>query len=127
MIERREIALSVNGSPYAMEVKVNRSLLDVLRDDWGLTGTKEGCGTGDCGACTVLLDGKPVNACLVLAVEADGRTIVTVEGLAHGEQLDPLQEAFVERGAVQCVSVSGEQHAGSTRGAHGSAAIKGNS
>jgi carbon-monoxide dehydrogenase small subunit len=102
MIERREIVLNVNGSPYPVEVKVNRTLLDVLRDDLGFTGTKEGCGTGDCGACSVLIDGKPMNACLVLAVEADGRDILTVEGLAQGEKLHPLQQAFVEEGAVQC-------------------------
>jgi carbon-monoxide dehydrogenase small subunit len=102
MIERKEIVLIVNGSSYAVEVKVNRTLLDVLRDDLGLTGTKEGCGTGDCGACSVLLDGKPMNACLILAVEADGREILTVEGLARGDKLDPLQEAFVQEGAVQC-------------------------
>ncbi len=102
MIAKKEITLNVNGSAYPVEVKVNKALLDVLRDDLGLTGTKEGCGTGDCGACTVLLDGKPVNSCLVLAVEADGKEIITVEGLAQGGKLDPLQEAFVEEGAVQC-------------------------
>jgi len=102
VIAKKEITLNVNGSAYPVEVKVNKALLDVLRDDLGLTGTKEGCGTGDCGACTVLLDGKPVNSCLVLAVEADGKEIITVEGLAQGGKLDPLQEAFVEEGAVQC-------------------------
>ncbi len=102
MIERKEIVLNVNGSQYPVEVKVNKTLLDVLRDDLGLTGTKEGCGTGDCGACSILLDGKPVNSCLVLAIEADGREIVTVEGLAQGEKLHPLQQAFVDEGAVQC-------------------------
>ena len=102
MIERKEITLSVNGSPYTMEVKVNRVLLDVLREDLGLTGTKEGCGMGVCGACTVLLNGRPVNACLTLAVEAEGKEITTVEGLTHDGRLDPLQEAFVKEGAVQC-------------------------
>ncbi len=102
MVERKEIVLNVNGSSYPVEVKVNRTLLDVLRDDLGLTGTKEGCGTGDCGACSVLFYGKPVNACLVLAIEAAGREIVTVEGLARGDKLDPLQQAFVQEGAVQC-------------------------
>ncbi len=102
MTERREITLSVNGSSFALEVKVNRALLDVLREDLGLTGTKEGCGMGVCGACTVLLDGKPVNACLTLAVEAEGKEIITVEGLTREGKLDPLQEAFVEEGAVQC-------------------------
>jgi aerobic carbon-monoxide dehydrogenase small subunit len=100
--ERKEITLSVNGSPCALEVKVNRVLLDVLREDLGLTGTKEGCGMGVCGACTVLLDGKPVNACLTLAVEAEGKEITTVEGLTRDGKLDALQEAFVEEGAVQC-------------------------
>ena len=102
MIDKMEIELHVNGRPYALEVKVNRTLLDVLRDDLGLTGTKEGCGAGDCGACTVLLDGKPVNSCLVLAVEAQGREVTTAEGLGEGERLDPLQEAFIHEGAVQC-------------------------
>ncbi len=102
MTERKEITLSVNGLPYALEVRVNRILLDVLRGDLGLTGTKEGCGMGVCGACTVLIDGKPVNACLTLAVEADGKEITTVEGLTRDGKLDPLQEAFVEEGAVQC-------------------------
>ena len=102
MVERKEIAFTVNGRQYALDIKVNRALLDVLRDDLGLTGSKEGCGTGDCGACTVLLDGKSVNSCLVLAVEIDGREIATVEGLARGDKLDPLQEAFVQEGAVQC-------------------------
>lgn len=101
-LARQEITLNVNGSPYLIDVKVNRLLLDVLRDDLGLTGTKEGCGSGDCGACTILLDGKPVNACLVLAVEADNREILTVEGLAKEGQLDPLQQAFIEEFAVQC-------------------------
>jgi carbon-monoxide dehydrogenase small subunit len=102
MVEKREIELCINGRGHALEVKVNRTLLDVLRDDLGLTGTKEGCSAGDCGACTVLLDGKPVNSCLVLAVEAQGREVTTVEGLGQGEQLDPLQEAFIQEGAVQC-------------------------
>ena len=102
MIEKKEIMLSVNGSLYTLELKVNRVLLDVLREDLGLSGTKEGCGMGVCGACTVLLDGKPVNACLTLAVEAEGKEITTVEGLAREGKLDPLQEAFVSEGAVQC-------------------------
>lgn len=102
MIAKMEIELCVNGRGHALEVKVNRTLLDVLRDDLGLTGTKEGCGAGDCGACTVLLDGKPVNSCLVLAVEAQGREVTTAEGLGEGERLDPLQEAFINEGAVQC-------------------------
>ena len=102
VIDRKEITLSINGSSYTMEVKVNRVLLDVLREDLGLSGTKEGCGMGVCGACTVLVDGKPMNACLTLAVEAEGKEIITVEGLAREGRLDPLQEAFVNEGAVQC-------------------------
>lgn len=102
MVKKREIAVSVNGARYALEVKINDTLLDVLRDDLGLTGTKEGCAAGDCGACTVLLGGKAVNACLVLAVEADGADVMTVEGLAQGEELDPVQHGFVQEGAVQC-------------------------
>jgi aerobic-type carbon monoxide dehydrogenase small subunit (CoxS/CutS family) len=105
MERRREcqLTLTVNGEPYLLErVPVSRSLLHVLRDDLGLTGTKEGCGEGDCGACTVLLDGKAVNSCLVLAVEAEGKEITTVEGLAKGGKLHPLQQAFVDEGAVQC-------------------------
>ena len=85
-----------------MEIKSNQTLLEMLRNDLGLNGTKEGCGTGDCGACTVLLDGKPVNSCLVLAADAHGRSVTTVEGLEKDGKLDPLQEAFVEEGAVQC-------------------------
>ena len=77
-------------------------MLEVLRNELGLSGTKEGCGTGDCGACTVLLDGKPVNSCLMLAIDAEGREVTTVEGLEKEGKLHPLQEAFVEEGAVQC-------------------------
>jgi carbon-monoxide dehydrogenase small subunit len=97
-----QIDLKINGEPYELLVKPNKTLLEVLRDDLDLTGTKMGCGTGDCGACTVLLDGKPVNSCLVLAVEAKGKEITTIEGLAQGETLHPLQQAFIDQGAVQC-------------------------
>jgi carbon-monoxide dehydrogenase small subunit len=102
VVTEQQIELRVNGTTYTRDVTVNRGLLDVLRDDLGLTGTKEGCGTGDCGACTILLDDKPVNACLVLAVEASNREVLTVEGLARGGELDPLQAAFIREGAVQC-------------------------
>ncbi|MBI4881149.1 MAG: (2Fe-2S)-binding protein [Planctomycetes bacterium] len=99
---KRLIRLRVNGEPVETAVPPNRTLLEMLRDDLGLTGAKEGCGEGDCGACTVLLDGLPVSSCLVLALQAEGREVVTVEGLAREGQLDPLQQAFVEEGGVQC-------------------------
>jgi aerobic-type carbon monoxide dehydrogenase small subunit (CoxS/CutS family) len=92
----------VNGQSRTLDVAPHQTLLRVLRDDLDLTGTKECCTEGECGACTVLLDGRAVDACLVLAVEADGAEITTIEGLADGDRLDPLQSAFVERGAVQC-------------------------
>ena len=96
------INLKINGKTYELKVKPNILLLDLIRDEIGLTGTKRGCGTGECGACTVLMEGKPVNSCLVLAVEADGKNILTIEGLAENGKLHPLQEAFMEEGAVQC-------------------------
>ena len=96
------ITLTVNGKVHSIDVRPNHTLLKVLRDQLGLTGTKECCSLGECGACTVLLDGRSVNSCLVLAAEADGRTVVTVEGLAVGSRLNRLQEAFLEEGAVQC-------------------------
>lgn len=97
-----EIELRVNGGLHRLEVEPRDRLIDVLRDRLGLTGTKEGCGTGECGACTVILDGRPVNSCLVLAVRADGRDVETIEGLGTPQDLHPLQEAFVEHGALQC-------------------------
>ncbi|HVB30172.1 MAG TPA: molybdopterin cofactor-binding domain-containing protein [Gemmatimonadaceae bacterium] len=96
------VRLDVNGEPRTVAVAPGTTLLAVLRDELGLTGTKRGCGTGDCGACTVHVDGEPVNACLQLAVEADGKAIATVEGLATGGDLHPLQKAFVKHGALQC-------------------------
>ncbi len=98
----RVIQLNVNGEIYDVSVKPNETLLDVIRDRLELTGTKKGCDTGQCGSCTVLLEGKPINSCLVLAVEAHGKDILTVEGLAKNDQFHPLQEAFVQEGAVQC-------------------------
>jgi carbon-monoxide dehydrogenase small subunit len=92
----------VNGDAHHLFVDTHRSLLEVIREEIGLTGTKNGCGMGECGACTVLLDGKPVNSCLVLAHEADGREVLTIEGLRRGETLHPIQRAFVEHGAIQC-------------------------
>ena len=97
------ILLKVNGDNYEVAVDPWRTLVEVLREDLDLIGTKIGCQTGDCGACTVLLDGKSVSSCLTLAVEADGREVTTIEGLAPGgEELHPLQEAFVQHGAIQC-------------------------
>jgi len=96
------IILNVNGIRHELAVKPNRTLLAVLREDLELTGTNEGCSTGDCGACTVLMDGLPVTSCLVLAVDADGAAITTIEGLAREGELHPVQTAFIEKGAVQC-------------------------
>jgi len=96
------MTVTVNGSVERLEVPSNMTLLQMLRDRLALTGTKNGCEAGECGACTVLLDGEPVNSCLVLAVEADGHQVLTVEGLAAGGQLSPLQQAFIEHNAVQC-------------------------
>ena len=99
---RLGICLAVNGRRHEVEVDADESLLDVLRERIGLTGSKECCAEGECGACTVILDGHAVNSCIVLAVEADGAEITTVEGLSRDGELSPLQRAFVERGAVQC-------------------------
>ncbi len=96
------IALTVNGRGRTVDVEPHHTLLEVLRDDLALTGTKECCLVGECGACTVIVDGESVDSCLMLGVEADGTAITTVEGLASGDRLDPLQEAFLETGAAQC-------------------------
>ena len=96
------ITLKINGEQFELLVEPKRTLLDALRDDLGMTGTKKGCDQGDCGACTVLLDGKAVNSCLILAVEAVGHEITTIEGLAKEGVLHPLQEAFIKLGAMQC-------------------------
>jgi carbon-monoxide dehydrogenase small subunit len=98
----RLIQLKINGETHEVTVKPNETLLDVIRYRLELTGTKKGCDTGQCGSCTVLLDGKPVNSCLILALEARGKEILTIEGLAKNGQLHPLQEAFIQEGAVQC-------------------------
>lgn len=99
---KHKITLTVNGSVEILEVEPHRTLLQVLREDLALTGPKIGCEAGECGACTVLFDGEAVNSCLVLAIEADGHEIVTVEGLSNNGQLDPLQRAFIDHNAVQC-------------------------
>jgi carbon-monoxide dehydrogenase small subunit len=96
------LRMTVNGSPRQASVPPMKRLLDVLREDLGLPGSKEGCGEGECGACTVLLDGEPVNSCLVAAGQCDGSKVVTVEGLARGDKLTALQRAFVELGGAQC-------------------------
>jgi carbon-monoxide dehydrogenase small subunit len=96
------ITVIVNGATERLSVPSNMTLLQMLREKLALTGTKNGCEAGECGACTVLLDGEPVNSCMMLAVEADGREVLTVEGLAPEGQLSPLQQAFVEHNAVQC-------------------------
>ena len=99
---KHQIQLLVNGESYDLLVEPRHTLLKVLREDLGLTGTKKGCDTGDCGACTVLLNGRSMNSCLVLAVEANGAEITTIEGLAKGNELHSIQDAFVQHGAVQC-------------------------
>ncbi len=96
------IRITVNGQPVELAVEPYRTLLDALRDDLELTGAKKGCDRGDCGGCTVLLDGKPVTSCMMLAVQADGCAITTIEGLRTDGRLHPLQQAFVDHGAVQC-------------------------
>jgi carbon-monoxide dehydrogenase small subunit len=98
----RKIRLHLNGRKLEASAAPNQTLLEFLRSAIGLTGTKEGCNTGDCGACTVVLDGKAVNACLVLAVESDGSDVTTIEGLSAEGELHPLQQSFVDNGAVQC-------------------------
>lgn len=102
MTTRRRIDLTVNGRTRSIEVAEHHTLLEVLRDDLALTGTKECCLVGECGACTVLVDDVSVDSCLMLAVEADGSTVTTVEGLASSDRLHPLQEAFLQTGAAQC-------------------------
>src|ERR1035437_34480 len=99
---KKNVTLQVNGRMYPLEIDVKDLLLQTIREKIGLTGTKEGCGTGECGACTVLIEGEPVNACLYLAVRAEGKEILTIEGLSDGPKLHPLQQAFIENAAVQC-------------------------
>jgi len=96
------IELTINGKKRKVETTPSTRLLDLIRDDLHLTGTKEGCGKGECGACTVIMNGELVTSCLILAPQADGAVITTIEGVGDGENLDPVQEAFIETGAVQC-------------------------
>ena len=99
---KRLIELNVNGELYEVAIQQHRTLAEVLREELDLIGTKEACNEGDCGSCTVILDGKTVTSCLTLAVEADGRQIRTIEGIADGSELSPLQQKFVDHGAIQC-------------------------
>ncbi|MBI3079569.1 MAG: (2Fe-2S)-binding protein [Deltaproteobacteria bacterium] len=99
---KKPISVTVNGEVYEMEVEPRRRLLDFLRDDLELTGTKEGCGNGECGACTVLVNGVAMTSCLILAVSVNGQQVTTIEGLARDGALDPLQKAFIDYGAIQC-------------------------
>ncbi|TAK27771.1 MAG: (2Fe-2S)-binding protein [Chloroflexota bacterium] len=99
---KRMIELNVNGESHAVIVEDHRTLLEVLRESLGLTGTKEACDLGDCGTCTVLIDGKPVLSCLTLAIDAQGKEITTIEGLVRNGELHKVQKAFIEKGAVQC-------------------------
>ena len=102
MIEKREITLTINGRNYGIRVDPRRTLVDAIRDDCGQTGTHIGCEHGVCGACTILLDGEPVRACLMFAVQAEGRQIRTVEGLANGDELSVLQQALIDNHGLQC-------------------------
>ncbi len=99
---KQKVSFVLNGKPVTAEVAPEQLLVDLLRDDLGLTGTKKGCGVGECGACTIIMDGKSVASCLVLAATADGCTLETIEGVSDGNKLHRLQQAFIDHGAVQC-------------------------
>ena len=99
---KTHVTTTINGEPTEFLCDASQTMLDVLRDNLGLTGSKEGCGSGDCGACSITLDDRLICSCLMLAVEAEGKKIETIEGMAHGEQLHPLQKKFVEFAALQC-------------------------
>ena len=101
-MERHLVTLKVNGEVYSIEVESRETLLHVLRERLDLTGTKEGCSHGECGACIVLINGKPMNACLIPAVSVQGQDILTIEGVSKGEALHPLQKSFIDHGAIQC-------------------------
>jgi len=96
------VEITVNGEPHQVAVKPNCTLTQLLRDELNLLGTNQGCGTGECGACTVMMNGEAVNSCLVLAIDAAGSEIISIEGLAKGGKLDPVQKSFIEHGAIQC-------------------------
>ena len=98
----KQLTIKVNGKSHTLMVETNKTLLELLREDLGLTGAKQACDTGGCGACTVLVDARPVYSCLVLALDCQGKDVLTIEGLATDDKLHPLQEAFIEHGAVQC-------------------------
>jgi carbon-monoxide dehydrogenase small subunit len=99
---QKRLTVNVNGRPHTLMMEPNKTLLEFLREDLGLTGAREACDTGGCGACTVLVDGRPVYSCLVLALECQGKDVLTIEGLATDGKLHPLQQAFVDHGAIQC-------------------------
>ena len=99
---KHHVTTTINGEPVEFLCETQQTLLDVLRDELGLTGSKEGCASGDCGACSVTVDGRLVCSCLVLGVEAEGKTVETIEGMANGEELHPLQQKFLEEAALQC-------------------------
>jgi carbon-monoxide dehydrogenase small subunit len=101
-MNEKEIRFTLNGKPYALSVKPWRTLLELIREDLSFTGTKEGCGQGECGSCTVIMGGQTVNSCLVPALEADNQEIITIEGLVDGDHLHPIQDAFVEQAGMQC-------------------------
>lgn len=98
----KTINIRINGAERQIEIDENDRLLDVIREGFHLTGTKEGCGEGECGVCSVLLDGKLVNACMIMAFQAEDTEVITIEGLGDGEKIDPIQQAFIDTGAVQC-------------------------
>jgi carbon-monoxide dehydrogenase small subunit len=101
-MSKLKVELTINGKKRIVKTTTSTRLLDLIRDDLHLTGTKEGCGKGECGACTVIMNGELVASCLILAPQADGAVITTIEGISHGKKLHPIQEAFIETGAVQC-------------------------
>jgi carbon-monoxide dehydrogenase small subunit len=101
-MSKHHVTTTINGEPTEYLCEAQQTMLDVLRDELGLTGSKEGCSSGDCGACTIILDGSIVCSCLMLGVEAEGRTVQTIEGIADGEKLHPVQQKFLEHAALQC-------------------------